>query len=167
MRSMLHTCRPILLSLRRKKVQESTTLRCSRARMASSFRPDAWLLARYAGDALCREPRDDGAGGTQGEVEGKWLGSCSTRSNLCREECPGTPEAPPPHDLNASLPLHRVARISQHGDDTRSSVNKNNRGGQYNTVILPRKCYHCHRCPHRWAARFRVAAAGSLSPSSS
>ncbi|KAH9007700.1 hypothetical protein EDB83DRAFT_2323657 [Lactarius deliciosus] len=37
----------------------------------TSFLPSARLLTRYAGDTLCRELRDDGAGGPQAQCRGK------------------------------------------------------------------------------------------------
>ncbi|KAH9017653.1 hypothetical protein EDB84DRAFT_1442695 [Lactarius hengduanensis] len=38
--------------------------------MTSGFLPNARLLTHYAGDTLCRELRDDGAGGTQAKSKG-------------------------------------------------------------------------------------------------
>ncbi|KAH8978498.1 hypothetical protein EDB86DRAFT_2992968 [Lactarius hatsudake] len=57
---------------RKSPLQESTTIRRSHARMASGFLPNARLLTRYAGDFLCRELRDEGAGGAQAQSRGKW-----------------------------------------------------------------------------------------------
>ncbi|KAH8996987.1 hypothetical protein EDB86DRAFT_961020 [Lactarius hatsudake] len=132
MRSMLHTCRPILLSPRRKKVRRFNALVL------------AWLVAFAPMHGFSPAmPEMPSVGSREMMVQevhrARWRESgwvCAQHDRTwCRQECPGTPEAHPPHDLNASLPLRGVARISQHGDDTGSSVNKNNRGGQYNTVI--------------------------------
>ncbi|KAH8997025.1 hypothetical protein EDB86DRAFT_3076959 [Lactarius hatsudake] len=93
--------------------QESTTLRRSRDRMAGSFLPNARPLAHYAGDTLCRELRDDGAGGIQAQSRGKVtvfvLNMIEPGAGL---ECCDTPEVPPSHNLTASLPLRGVMNIA-------------------------------------------------------
>ncbi|KAH8979707.1 hypothetical protein EDB86DRAFT_3248261 [Lactarius hatsudake] len=93
--------------------QESTTIRRSRDRMAGSFLPNARPLAHYAGDTLCRELRDDGAGGIQAQSRGKVtvfvLNMIEPGAGL---ECCDTPEVPPSHNLTAFLPLRGVVRIS-------------------------------------------------------
>src|SRR6266702_8611420 len=59
----LRTCQPIPLSLHNKKTRRWDLSRRSRNRIANSFRCDALRLARCAGDPVCRERQDEGAGG--------------------------------------------------------------------------------------------------------